>query len=274
MLQEPYNSPFPHIHCPAETLVCVCLSFPVVFDDCKGNNRLNFEVSNPDFQVKADGSLVAVKNVTEAGRAFFIHARSAQAEDMAEVLIVGGKEKHGYLKEIFKMEGNLGILRQKRSIVATPILIPENQRPPFPRPVGRVIDSDRPEGSRFRLYGKGVEQEPKGMLKINEITGEVMVTRPLDREAFATYQLQVETTDQSGKIIEGPVPLDIIVIDQNDNRPIFREGPYIGHVMEGSPTGRFASVMFLQPTVSSDLLSPSISCVGTSTATILLPSTA
>jgi cadherin 13 (H-cadherin) len=34
------------------------------------------------------------------------------------------------------------------------------------------------------------------------------------------------------------VPLEVIVIDQNDNRPIFREGPYIGHVMEGSPTGR------------------------------------
>uniref|UniRef100_K7GJR2 Cadherin 13 n=1 Tax=Pelodiscus sinensis TaxID=13735 RepID=K7GJR2_PELSI len=49
--------------------------------------------------------------------------------------------------------------------------------------------------------------------------------------------MQVEITDVSGKSIEGPVLLDIIVIDQNDNRPIFREGPYIGHIMEGSPTG-------------------------------------
>lgn len=36
------------------------------------------------------------------------------------------------------MKGSLGMVRQRRSIVATPILIPENQRPPFPRPVGRV----------------------------------------------------------------------------------------------------------------------------------------
>ncbi|KAL6051346.1 hypothetical protein STEG23_036333, partial [Scotinomys teguina] len=49
-------------------------------------------------------------------------------------------------------------------------------------------------------------------------------------------KLFVETTDVSGKTLEGPVPLEVIVIDQNDNRPIFREGPYIGHVMEGSPT--------------------------------------
>lgn len=56
-------------------------------------------------------------------------------------------------------------------------------------------------------------------------------------------QLQVEITDVSGKSIEGPVPLDIIIIDQNDNRPIFREGPYIGHVMEGSPTGKLIAVV-------------------------------
>lgn len=209
----------------------------VVFDDCQGNHKLNFQVSNPDFKVEPSGVLVALRNFSEAGRSLYIHARSAQVEDMAEVLIARGKEKHSSLKDIFKAEGSLGNVRQRRSIVATPILIPENQRPPFPRPVGRVVDNDRPEGSKFRISGKGVEQEPKGFFKIIENTGEVIVTRPLDREVTATYQLQVEITDASGKSIEGPVPLDIIIIDQNDNRPIFREGPYIGHVMEGSPTG-------------------------------------
>ncbi|OBS58708.1 hypothetical protein A6R68_10142 [Neotoma lepida] len=143
----------------------------------------------------------------------------------------------------------------------------------YPQP---VVDSDRPEGSKFRLTGKGVDQEPKGIFRINDNTGSVSVTRSLDREMIATYQivlqeqmkkqvenvirrdglyeemensmspvakqsapigdLFVETTDVSGKTLEGPVPLEVIVIDQNDNRPIFREGPYIGHVMEGSPT--------------------------------------
>jgi len=70
----------------------------VEFDDCKGNNKLNFEVSNPDFKVEHDGSLVALKNISEAGRALFIHARSEHAEDMAEILIVGANEKHGALK--------------------------------------------------------------------------------------------------------------------------------------------------------------------------------
>ncbi|XP_075289982.1 cadherin-13 isoform X1 [Opisthocomus hoazin] len=207
------------------------------FDDCKGNNKLNFEVSNPDFKVEHDGSLVALKNISEAGRALFIHARSEHAEDMAEILIVGANEKHGALKDIFKIEGNLGIPRQKRAILATPILIPENQRPPFPRSVGKVISSEGTEGAKFRLSGRGVDQDPKGIFRINEISGDVSVTRALDREAIANYELEVEVTDISGKTIDGPVRLDISVIDQNDNRPMFREGPYVGHVMEGSPTG-------------------------------------
>ncbi|KAM9374041.1 cadherin-13 [Phaethornis superciliosus] len=207
------------------------------FDDCKGNNQLNFEVSNPDFKVEHDGSLVALKNVSEAGRALFVHARSEHAEDMAEILIVGANEKHGALKEIFKIEGNLGIPRQKRAILATPILIPENQRPPFPRSVGKVVSSEGTGGAKFRLSGRGVDQDPKGIFRINEISGDVSVTRTLDREAIANYELEVEITDVSGKTIDGPVRLDISVIDQNDNRPMFKEGPYVGHVMEGSPTG-------------------------------------
>ncbi|XP_043841192.1 cadherin-13 [Dromiciops gliroides] len=209
----------------------------LTFNDCKGNDKLRFDVSNSYFKVKPDGALVALKNISEVGPALFIHGRSSNAEDMAEVVIVGGKDIHGSLKEIVTFARTSAVPRQKRSIVVSPILIPENQRQPFPRDVGKVVDNDRPEGSKFRLTGKGVDQEPKGIFRINENTGSVSVMQTLDREAMATYQLFVETIDVSGKTIEGPVSLDIIVIDQNDNRPIFKEGPYIGHVMEGSPTG-------------------------------------
>lgn len=59
-------------------------------------------------------------------------------------------------------------------------------------------------------------------------------------------QLEVEVTDLSGKVIDGPVRLDISVIDQNDNKPMFKEGPYVGHVMEGSPTGKSMPIISLQ----------------------------
>uniref|UniRef100_A0A8B9FXW8 Cadherin-13 n=1 Tax=Amazona collaria TaxID=241587 RepID=A0A8B9FXW8_9PSIT len=207
------------------------------FDDCKGNNKLTFEVSNPDFKVEYDGTLVALKNMSEAGRTLFVHAQSEHAEDLAEILIVDEKEKHGALKEILKIENNLGFLRQKRAILSSPVLVPENQRGPFPKYIGKVVSRSVGEGVRFRLSGKGADEDPKGIFKINEITGDISVTQVLDREAAASYELEVEITDVNGKIIDGPVRLEVLVIDQNDNKPLFKDGPYVGHVMEGSPTG-------------------------------------
>ncbi|XP_018116075.2 cadherin-13 [Xenopus laevis] len=209
----------------------------VQFNDCSGNEEVIYEVSNPDFKVEPDGSLIALRNITEVVRVLFIHARSPHTDDMAEVKILGRKERHNSSKNVLKVPRHLPFLRHRRAIVAPSISIPENQRIPFPKIVGRVVVSDRIPGSKIRLYGKGVDQEPKGIFRINENTGEVSVTKALDREAIPSYLLQVETTDENGKNIEGPVDLEILVIDQNDNRPIFREGPYVGHVLEGSPTG-------------------------------------
>ncbi|TEA30927.1 hypothetical protein DBR06_SOUSAS7010035, partial [Sousa chinensis] len=162
---------------------------PVTFSDCKGNDKLHYEVSSPYFKVNNDGSLVALRNITAVGKTLFVHAQTPHAEDMAELVIVGGKDIRGSLQDIFKFERTSPVPRQKRSIVVSPILIPENQRQPFPRDVGKVVDSDRPEGSKFRLTGKGVDQEPKGIFRINENTGSVSVTRNLDRETIATYQV-------------------------------------------------------------------------------------
>ncbi|XP_053556733.1 cadherin-13 [Bombina bombina] len=209
----------------------------VQFDDCNGNQKVVYEVSNPNFKVEPDGSLIALRNITEAGKALFIHARTAYSDDMAEVKILGGRERHNSLKNVLKAPRHMSFLRHRRAILAPPTGIAENQRPPFPKIVARVVVSERTPGSKFRLTGRGVDQEPKGTFKINENTGEVLVTRSLDREIIPFYEMQVETVDESGKTIEGPVDLEVIVIDQNDNRPIFKEGPYIGHVLEGSPTG-------------------------------------
>lgn len=53
----------------------------------------------------------------------------------------------------------------------------------------QVISSEGTEGAKFRLSGKGVDQDPKGIFRINEISGDVSVTRTLDREAIANYEV-------------------------------------------------------------------------------------
>lgn len=41
----------------------------------------------------------------------------------------------------------------------------------------------------FRLTGRGADQDPKGVFSINRLTGEVAVSRALDREAIAYYHV-------------------------------------------------------------------------------------
>lgn len=70
----------------------------MTFSDCEGNSKVHYEVSSPYFKVNHDGSLVALKNVTAVGKTLFVHARSPHAEDMAELVIVGGKDIQGSLQ--------------------------------------------------------------------------------------------------------------------------------------------------------------------------------
>ncbi|XP_054235333.1 cadherin-13 isoform X3 [Homo sapiens] len=125
-----------HINQPAEFIEDQSI-LNLTFSDCKGNDKLRYEVSSPYFKVNSDGGLVALRNITAVGKTLFVHARTPHAEDMAELVIVGGKDIQGSLQDIFKFARTSPVPRQKRSIVVSPILIPENQRQPFPRDVGK-----------------------------------------------------------------------------------------------------------------------------------------
>lgn len=65
----------------------------------------------------------------------------------------------------------------------------------------QVIRSEGTEGAKFRLSGKGVDQDPKGIFRINEISGDVSVTRPLDREAIANYEVSAHRNWISASVL-------------------------------------------------------------------------
>ncbi|KAJ8335504.1 hypothetical protein SKAU_G00388460 [Synaphobranchus kaupii] len=209
----------------------------VHFDDCAGNEGVQFEVSHPGFAVDNDRKLVPREDVVSSGTVMFIHGWSAHADDMAQVDIIGAPPRSPEtLREILGL-GQVAN-RTKRSLLVPPMFVPENQRAPFPKFVGMVsVISVDLQNRIFYLTGNGADLEPKGVFSINKMTGEVVVSRPLDRETIAFYHLEVSTTDLSGETLEGPVALDVSVIDQNDNRPIFNETRYAGEVLEGSPVG-------------------------------------
>lgn len=55
----------------------------------------------------------------------------------------------------------------------------------------QVISTERLGSHIFRLTGPGADQDPKGLFTIDIDTGEVSVSRSLDREAIDSYQVCV-----------------------------------------------------------------------------------
>ncbi|KAF4091650.1 hypothetical protein AMELA_G00039660 [Ameiurus melas] len=110
----------------------------VVFDDCEGNKDAAFEVSHPDFLIDEDLNLVPRRDVVDSGTVIFIHWLSDHADDMAQVDIIGAPSQSTHtLREILGV-GKMTPHRSKRSLLVPPMFVPENQRAPFPRSIGKV----------------------------------------------------------------------------------------------------------------------------------------
>uniref|UniRef100_A0A8C2RZE9 Cadherin domain-containing protein n=1 Tax=Capra hircus TaxID=9925 RepID=A0A8C2RZE9_CAPHI len=101
--------------------------------------------------------------------------------------------------------------RVRRAWVIPPISVSENhKRLPFPLV---QIKSDKQQlGSViYSIQGPGVDEEP----------------------AFAL--------DLGGSTLEEPTDLEIVVVDQNDNRPVFRQEVFTGRVLEGAVPGTYVT---------------------------------
>ncbi|KAJ8343722.1 hypothetical protein SKAU_G00310510 [Synaphobranchus kaupii] len=60
---------------------------------------------------------------------------------------------------------------------------------------------------------------------------------PLDREKHSSFKLKAFALSTSGERLESPSTIEIVVLDQNDNRPEFTQEEFVGHVPEFSIPG-------------------------------------
>ncbi|XP_019391002.1 PREDICTED: cadherin-15 [Crocodylus porosus] len=106
-------------------------------------------------------------------------------------------------------------------------------------PPPRQIKSDKqqPGGVIYSIKGPGVDEEPLGVFSIDKLSGKVFLNTVLDREQTERFRLKAYALDLGGRTLEDPTDLEIIVVDQNDNRPLFRQEVFTGHVMEGAEPG-------------------------------------
>ncbi|XP_053324441.1 cadherin-24 [Spea bombifrons] len=127
-------------------------------------------------------------------------------------------------------------LRSKRSWVWNQFFVIEEYAGPEPVLIGRLhTDVDRGEGrAKYLLTGEGAGS----VFVIDEKTGNIHVTKSLDREEKAEYVLLAQAVDKlTLRPLEPPSQFIIKVQDINDNPPVFLHPPYRATVPEMSNVG-------------------------------------
>ncbi|KAL7830910.1 hypothetical protein SRHO_G00304120 [Serrasalmus rhombeus] len=128
--------------------------------------------------------------------------------------------------------------RRKREWVIPPVRTPENDRGPFPKHIVQIKSQFAKEAKMvYSISGEGADLDPKGLFTINNNTGSLYVTRPLDREAKDKYVLQAHSIAADGEDREDPMEIIVEVIDMNDNTPVFIQNTFLGTVPEASAIG-------------------------------------
>uniref|UniRef100_A0A671VZA0 Cadherin 2, type 1, N-cadherin (neuronal) n=1 Tax=Sparus aurata TaxID=8175 RepID=A0A671VZA0_SPAAU len=219
------------------------------FMDCSGG-KVWFEVGAPsDFRVSEHGVVYTMRHLSLVGKrkaVVMVYARDllSKQEWKTRVHLHTGPQQR--VPEILfpwrstVVRGDGSLRRLKRDWVIPPINVPENSRGQFPEDLVRIrSDRDKNRMLRYSVTGPGADQPPNGIFIINPISGQLSVTKPLDREHISNFHLRAHAVDLNGNQVENPIDIVINVIDQNDNRPEFTHTIFNGSVPEGSKPGSF-----------------------------------
>lgn len=118
---------------------------------------------------------------------------------------------------------------------------------------------DRGDGrTKYLLEGEGVGS----VFVIDSNTGNIHVTKALDREEKDQYRLIATATDrQTGRALEPSSEFIIRVQDINDNPPVFSNEPYVAMVPEMANIGGVLvlKITSLNGKANPKLLTPSLS---------------
>uniref|UniRef100_A0A665UV82 Cadherin 2 n=1 Tax=Echeneis naucrates TaxID=173247 RepID=A0A665UV82_ECHNA len=224
----------------------------VSFEDC-GHKTVWFKVGeSSDFRVSEEGVVYTLRHlslVEQNTASLMVYAQDLLSKQTC-LLSLQVKPNNTTLTQqvpviLFPwrspvVRGDGTVRRVKRDWVIPPINVPENSRGQFPEDLVRIrSDRDKNRMLRYSVTGPGADQPPTGIFIINPISGQLSVTKPLDREHISNFHLRAHAVDLNGNQVENPIDIVINVIDQNDNRPEFTHTTFNGSVPEGSKPGSF-----------------------------------
>ncbi|KAL2097294.1 hypothetical protein ACEWY4_006501 [Coilia grayii] len=176
-----------------------------------------FGSSDPDFAVRADGSIVALHStrIPAAGRAFSVWAEDSNGRQSKMDI---------HILQTLSQKVKTGILRRsKRRWSPPPLSIVENDSLGLPKNVEQ-IGSD--SSSQYKVYygisGPGVDEEPVGVFTVEPSSGMLRVHKAVDREQYPQFEILARVYDRyTNQETDKPLPIKVNVIDQNDNAPTF-----------------------------------------------------
>ncbi|XP_066284596.1 protocadherin Fat 4-like [Branchiostoma lanceolatum] len=103
--------------------------------------------------------------------------------------------------------------------------------------VGNISASDIDISNNADLRYTITSGDSSNQFAIVDTTGNITVNGALDREAITNYTLTVQVTDLGNPALQNSVTVLIIVVDVNDNNPIFTQTLYETQYDENSNTG-------------------------------------
>ncbi|XP_058705180.1 protocadherin beta-15-like [Poecile atricapillus] len=118
--------------------------------------------------------------------------------------------------------------------------IPETSNPDsrFPLEAARDLDIG---SNTVQTYSISPENEFFSISSGTRITGkkylELVLEKPLDREEQAEMSFSLTAVDGGSPPRTGTTEVKIVILDANDNAPIFTHEEYIGEVLENMPEG-------------------------------------
>ncbi|XP_048219324.1 desmoglein-2-like [Perognathus longimembris pacificus] len=127
------------------------------------------------------------------------------------------------------------LVRQKRAWITAPVALREGEDLSRKNPIAKIhsdLAEERGLKIIYRYTGKGITDPPFGVFVFNKDTGDLNVTRILDREETPYFLLTGYALDVKGNNLEKPLDLRIKVLDINDNEPVFTQEVFVGSVEE------------------------------------------
>ncbi|XP_037626625.1 cadherin-24 [Sebastes umbrosus] len=185
---------------------------------------------------EVEGVINAHRQVASSGEehALQLHLETAVGGVLPER--TRGRSKRVGESEDGRSESNLPRSRLRRSWLWNQFFVIEEYRGPEPVLIGRLhTDMDIGDGrTKYMLEGEGVGS----VFVIDGNTGNIHVTKSLDREEKDQYRLIATATDrQTGRALEPSSEFIIRVQDINDNPPVFLDEPYVATVPEMANIG-------------------------------------